>query len=69
VKAVFLAAAARACDDPATAERIEKTLDAKYLVRTNGLYYLDLGRDWRIAATAHRILSLAESNGSRMREL
>ena len=36
VKAAFLAAAARACDDPATAERLERTLDAKYLVRTNG---------------------------------
>ena len=69
VKAAFLAAAARACDDPATAERLERTLDVKYLVRTNGLYYLNLGRDWRIAASAQRILSLAESNGSRFREL
>jgi len=69
VKAAFLAAAARACDDPATAERLEKTLDAKYLVRTNGLYYLDLGRDWRIAASAYRILSLAEANGLRMRDM
>lgn len=69
VKAVFLAAAARACDDPTTAERLEKTLDAKYLVRTNGLYYLNLARDWRIAASAHRILSLAESRGSRFRDL
>ena len=69
VKAAFLAAAARACDDPATAERLERTLDAKYLVRTNGLYHLDIGRDWRIAATAHRILALAITNGSRLRDL
>lgn len=69
VKAAFLAAAARACDDPATAERLEKTLDAKYLVRTNGLYYLNLARDWRIAATAQRILALAIANSSRFRDL
>ena len=69
VKAAFLAAAARACDDSATAERLERTLDAKYLVRTNGLYYLDLGRDWRIATTAQRILALAIANGSRFRDL
>ena len=69
VKAAFLAAAARACDDPATAERLERTLDAKYLVRTDGLYYLNIGRDWRIAATAQRILALAIANGSRIRDL
>lgn len=69
VKVAFLAAAARACDDPATAERLEKTLDARYLVRTNGLYYLNLGRDWRIPSSAHRILALAEANGSSFREL
>jgi len=69
VKAVFLAAAARACDDPTTAERLERTVDAKYLVRTNGLYYLDLARDWRIAASANRLISLAEANGSRFRGL
>ena len=69
VKAAFLAAAARACDDPATAERLERTLDAKYLVHTNGLCYLSLGRDWRIAATAQRIIALAMANGSRFRDL
>ena len=68
VSSVFLAAAARANDDPATAMRLEKAVD-RYLVRPNGLYYLNLDRTWRIGATAHRIISLAESNGSRFRDL
>ena len=69
VAAVFLAAAARANDDPATAERLERAVDAKYLVRTNGLYYLNLDRKWRVGATAHRVISLAEAHGSRFRDL
>ena len=69
VTAVFLAAAARACDDPGTAERLERAVDAKYLVRGNGIYRLDLNREWRIGATAHRIIALAEANGSRFRGL
>jgi len=68
VLAVFLAAAARACDDPETAERLERPLDAKYLCRNNGFYRLDVKREWRIGATAMRILALAEANGSRFRE-
>lgn len=68
VLAVFLAAAARACDDPACAERLEQAVDAKYLRRENGFYWLDVKREWRIGATAMRILSLAEKNGSRFRE-
>jgi len=68
VLAVFLAAAARACDDPETAERLERPLDAKYLRRDNGFYRLDVKREWRIGATAMRILALAEANGSRFRE-
>ena len=52
----------------ATAMRLEKAVD-RYLVRPNGLYYLNLDRTWRIGATAHRIISLAESNGSRFRDL
>ena len=68
VAAAFLAAAARANDDTVTAERLERAVDT-YLVRTNGLYYLNLNREWRIGATAHRIISLAESNGSRLRDL
>ena len=68
VLAAFLAAAARACNDPASAERLEQPLDAKYLRRDNGLYWLDVKRTWRIGATAMRILALAEANGSRFRE-
>ena len=68
VAAAFLAAAARANDDSVTAARLEKAVD-RYLVCPNGLYYLNLDRTWRIGATAHRIISLAESNGSRFRGL
>ena len=68
VLACFLAAAARACDDPESAERFEKPLDAKYLRRENGFYWLDVTLQWRVGATAMRILALAESNGSRFRE-
>ena len=32
-------------------------------------YFLDAGREWRIGATANRIISLAEANGSRFRAL
>ena len=34
-----------------------------------GTFSPDLDRTWRIGATAHRIISLAESNGSRVRDL
>ena len=61
--AVFLSAAARACDDVPTAERLEKAVDERYLVRRNGLYFLNLDRRWRIGATAERIVALLESNG------
>ena len=69
VVASFLAAAARACGDAATAERLEKELDAKYLRRDGGFYYLALDRRWRIGATANRIIALAEANGSSFRRL
>ena len=68
VTAAFLAAAARACEDAETAERLERAVDAKGLVRRDGMYYLDLNRRWRIGATAQRIVSLAESQGMRFRE-
>ena len=68
VASVFLAAAARACSDAETAERLERAVDAKYLKRKDGLLWLDMGREWRIGATAMRIISLAESHGSRFRE-
>jgi hypothetical protein len=65
--APFLAAAARACDDRETAERLEAITDRK-LVRKDGMYYLDISRDWRVGATAIRIISLAEANGFSLRE-
>ena len=68
VTASFLAAAARACDDTATAERLEKVAD-RFLSRRGGFYFLDASREWRIGATANRIISLAEANGSRFRAL
>ena len=69
VTAIFLAAAARACDDPAKAERLEALVDARYLRRENGRLWLDLDPQWRIGATAARLISLAESRGSRLRGL
>ena len=69
VVASFLAAAARACGDAETAARLEKGLDAKYLRRDGGFFWLDLNREWRIGATANRIIALAEANGSRFRDL
>ena len=68
VLSAFLAAAARACDDTETAERLETPLDAKYLQRKNGFFWLEVGREWRIGATANRIIALAEKNGSHFRE-
>ena len=65
--ASFLAAAARACDDPAAAERLEHLVD-RSLVRRDGMAWLDVGREWRVGSTANRIISLAESNGFRFRE-
>ena len=67
VMAVFLAAAARANDDPQTAERLERAVDSRYLVRTSGRYYLNLDREWRIGASAQRIIALALANGSSFR--
>lgn len=64
----FLAAAARACDDSKAAERLERMIDRK-LVRKDGMLYLSAGRDWRIGATANRIISLAEANGFRFRSM
>ena len=69
VASVFLAAAARACSDSETAERLERAVDAKYLRREGGLFGLDLNREWRIGATAMRLIALAESRGSRFRNL
>ncbi len=32
-------------------------------------YFMDTSREWRIGATANRIISLAEANGTRFRLL
>jgi len=69
VAATFLAAAARACGDAATATRLESGVDSKYLRRDGGFYFLDLNRDWRIGSTANRIIALAISNGSSFRKM
>ncbi len=66
-QATFLAAAARACDDPETAARLEKTA-RRALVRKDGMLWLDVGREWRVGATANFAISLAESNGFRFRD-
>lgn len=65
VTAVFLAAAARACGDAETAVRLETSVDERHLRRQDGRLFLDLNRDWRIGATAMRLISLAESRGFR----
>ena len=62
----FLAAAARACGDAETAERLEHVAD-RSLVRKGGMMYLDVGHEWRIGATANRIIALALANGSSFR--
>jgi hypothetical protein len=62
----FLAAAARACGDAKTAIRLEHIADQS-LVRKGGMLYFDVGREWRIGATANRIIALAIANGSTFR--
>lgn len=62
----FLAAAARACGDTEEAVRFEAIAD-RSLVRKDGMLYLDVGREWRIGATANRIIALALANGSSFR--
>ena len=62
----FLAAAARECGDAETAVRLEHIAD-RSLVRKGGMLYLDVGREWRIGATANRIIALALANGSNFR--
>jgi hypothetical protein len=62
----FLAAAARGCGDVETAIRLEHIAD-RSLVRKGGMFYLDVGREWRIGATANRIIALALANGSNFR--
>lgn len=65
--ACFIAPAARICGDVKSAERAERALDKRYLVRKDGLYYLNLNREWRIGASANRIIALALEHGSVLR--
>jgi len=69
VTAVFLAAAARACGDAATAERLERAVDARWLQRENGRWYLAVDQAWRTGTSAMRILARAFARGSRFRDL
>jgi hypothetical protein len=62
----FLAACARACDDNETAKKLEQIAD-RSLIHKDGMSYLNVGREWRIGATANRIIALAISNGSSFR--
>lgn len=66
VSAVFLAAAARACDDPETALKLEGIAD-RHLKSASGEYWLDIDRQWRIGASAVRIIALAQSRGFSLR--
>ncbi len=65
----FLAAAARACGDPATAHAMEQWLDGRYLQQHDGKAWLAVDPQWRIAVTANRALSLALEQGSDLRRL
>jgi len=69
VAAVFLAAAARACDDPQTAARLETAVDGRFLTFEKGLPVLDVDRNWRIGATAVRLLAFAEEKGAKLRNM
>lgn len=66
VTAAFLAAAARACDDVAVAQRLEKVAD-RSLVRRDGMLWLETPREWRVGVSAMRIVALAEAGGLRFR--
>ncbi len=59
VAAVFLAAAAAACDDWETARRLLEPVEARYLARHGGMLYLNLNREWRLGATAMYFMGAA----------
>ena len=63
----FMAASSASADALTAAD--EGAVDAAYLVRKDGKVWLDLQRDWRIGATAMRIVALAIDGGSSYREL
>jgi hypothetical protein len=66
--ATFLIAAAYACDDHDVAQRLERIISSR-CVRRYGMLWLDVGRDWRIGATANYIISLAEAKGFSFRDI
>lgn len=66
--ATFLIAAAYACDDHDVAQRLERIISSR-CVRRYGMLWLDVGRDWRIGATANYIISLAEARGFSFRDI
>lgn len=65
--ASFIAPAARACGDPATAKIIEKWLEHFYLKVEDGKRFLSTNPQWRIGVTANYISSNAMKNGSDIR--
>ena len=67
--ASFLAAAARACGDAVTAERLERWLDRHFRRQEKGRFWLNTHREWRTGVTANRIIALALANGSDLRAL
>jgi len=67
--ASFLASAARACGDAATAVRLETWLDRHFRKEANGRLWLDTHREYRTGVSANRFLSLAQANGSNLRAL
>lgn len=67
--AATLAAAARACGDNDTAERLEAWLDSRFLKQKDGKAWLESNPKWRIGVTANRLMARAIANGSDLRGL
>ena len=55
--------------DAETAVRLETSVDERHLRREDGRLSLELDRNWRIGATAMRLISLAESRGFRFADV
>lgn len=67
--ASFLAAAARACGDRGTANRLESWLDQHFLRQEKGRLWLNTHAEWRMGVTANRVIALALAEGSDLRAL
>ncbi|HRR33010.1 MAG TPA: hypothetical protein P5026_02830 [Kiritimatiellia bacterium] len=65
----FLAAAARACGDEASAARLETWLDRHFRKDERGRMWLDTHREWRIGTSANRFIALAQAHGSALRPM